>query len=600
MTGMTATPSTDWWDEVTARPKTPLRELIDDFDTIAAQAIPYSGIRGRARTFYGSDFVTWSDIADQTLASLINRPNGGERTVRAIVAAARDAVLVARQSVGSGHGGNPASAVCALLDRLAQRDRMLLSSRVCAVRPVTARQTAQRLGVHTIWVHRNQPRAAARLAELLAEPAHSDVGVYAEQLGRRLGSLTREHIAYRALRNLGLDPDTEAGQLLLHVAGPYGWRDGWVELRPEGLRTASQTLEAVLARVGAPSNDDLSCELVKVGLAPDAIADFVESWPGLRRFGDQWVRWGPSAADKVEAVLHLIGAPSSPDHERGVKEALYVDRRFTRATKQTWALRAWGLAEYHGLFSEIAERIDAAGGTVTVADMIRDMKAAFPDVAESSIRTYLGAPGFKIEGGAVRRRTDADGWRGVAPLRTVRGAYHNGRNEIRLALPVTDELLRGSGQTIPPAVAAALRVSPGDQKTFTGKIGDLTITWRLSATNGAAAGSLRELANKLGASRGDTLVLVFGLRDESIGIVHINQGEDARRRLRMLLGRPVNDPAAALARGLRCGTADLAKLLRRRGENDLLTLLQESPPLTDEGALDARAAEALLDAARVE
>jgi hypothetical protein len=68
----------------------------------------------------------------------------------------------------------------------------------------------------------------------------------------------------------------------------------------------------------------------------------------------------------------------------------------------------------------------------------------------------------------------------------------------------------------------------------------------------------------------------------------------------MLLGRPVNDPAAALARGLRCGTADLAKLLRRRGENDLLTLLQESPPLTDEGALDARAAEALLDAARVE
>ena len=91
-------------------------------------------------------------------------------------------------------------------------------------------------------------------------------------------------------------------------------------------------------------------------------------------------------------------------------------------------------------------------------------------IAETSIRSYLSAPGFVIENGTARRRTEVDGWPAVPPLNTARGAFHNGPNEIRIALPVTFDVLRGSGQTLNPAIATALGINPGQQRSFTGAL----------------------------------------------------------------------------------------------------------------------------------
>jgi hypothetical protein len=46
----------------------------------------------------------------------------------------------------------------------------------------------------------------------------------------------------------------------------------------------------------------------------------------------------------------------------------------------------------------------------------------------------------------------------------------------------------------------------------------------------------------------------------------------------VLLGKSVRNPVAALARGLRCPPEDVAALLRRRGDKELLALLNESAP----------------------
>jgi hypothetical protein len=72
----------------------------------------------------------------------------------------------------------------------------------------------------------------------------------------------------------------------------------------------------------------------------------------LRRFGDAWVRWRDSTADKAEAVLHVRGQPTTPEDIfdtigtgytslRAVREALYEDHRFIRTSRQTLGLRAW-------------------------------------------------------------------------------------------------------------------------------------------------------------------------------------------------------------------------------------------------------------------
>ncbi len=53
--------------------------------------------------------------------------------------------------------------------------------------PQRRRLVAERLGVHPVSVQRNQPRAQARFAELLADPAHQEASEHAAELGGRLG-----------------------------------------------------------------------------------------------------------------------------------------------------------------------------------------------------------------------------------------------------------------------------------------------------------------------------------------------------------------------------------------------------------------------------
>jgi hypothetical protein len=172
------------------------------------------------------------------------------------------------------------------------------------------------------------------------------------------------------------------------------------------------------------------------------------------------VRWADSAVAKAEAVLHLRGNPATAEDIfevigdegtslRAIQGALYGDDRFARASRQSWGLRVWGIEEYTGIFSEIGARIDACGGKVAVESLIADLLSRFPDVAESSIRAYLGTLAFVTEAGVVRRRVDTDQWPPPAPLKTARGAFRNGDNEIRLALKVTPDLLRGSGHAAP-------------------------------------------------------------------------------------------------------------------------------------------------------
>ena len=247
---------------------------------------------------------------------------------------------------------------------------------------------------------------------------------------------------------------------------------------------------------------------------------------------------------------------------------MFDDHRFARASRQTWALREWGLPEYSGVFNEIAQRIDAAGGAMTIAELVRDITSAFPDVAETSVRTYMGTQAFIVKEGTVRRRTAADSWREIAPLNKARGAFRNGPNQIRLAVPVTKDVLRGSGQPIHPAVAGALGVKPGQQRRFTGLI-DIVIRWQLSSPRGPSVGTLRPLATAVDAVEGDDLVLMFNSKGATVDIGRIAADDNLHQRLQMLIARPSPNPLSAIATSLSCRPNEVTTLLRQRGDTDL-------------------------------
>ena len=111
------------------------------------------------------------------------------------------------------------AAVRRLLDQIDELDRVLLA-RLWAAQPQSQRALAGRLGVHNASVYRNQPRAQARLAELLADPVHQEVGYYASGLGRRLGPYAPEDAVATELNRIDVDPASESAQALLYLAGP--------------------------------------------------------------------------------------------------------------------------------------------------------------------------------------------------------------------------------------------------------------------------------------------------------------------------------------------------------------------------------------------
>jgi hypothetical protein len=568
---------------VPATANTPLRELIVGLDDVADWAIPYAQLPRRTGNAYSPAYRRWSDVANQTVHSL-RRPYLAESTVRPLLLAARDAVAKHKRATNSERVG-AAAAVRQLLDDLDDRDRAILWARLFTPRPLTQGVVAQRLGIAKMTVQRQQRLAEAKLAELLAEPAHHEVSDHTAALGRRLGPYLPADVVVTELRRLDVDLDSEAARVLLHLAGRYVPRGEWFEnTTTGGERHAAGVVDDVFARRPAPTTEMLVQALADIGMPADVAATYVQTRAGWRCFDDLWVRWGDFAASRTEAVLHVSGAPATaedvwaaigpgPTTLKSVRDALSRDQRFVRTSRQTWGLRAWGLDEYTGIAEQICASIDAAGGQMNVDELIHDLRSRFPDVAESSIKITLTTLAFVTEGGMVRRRRDTDEWPAVAPLRTVRGAFRNGHNEIRLATTATSEALRGSGRPLHPAVATALGVGPGQRRSFSSPHGPLEVAWRLSSTQGSTIGSVRVLAEHVGAGPTDTLVLAFNLDEDSLHVTRIGAEVAGMDRLRRLLGRIVRSPGAALAASLGCRRTDVAAVLRKRGDDDLADLV---------------------------
>lgn len=577
-----------------SEPHVRFRDLVPGLDDIGDWLIPYARLPRRLSD-YANEFVRWADIAEQTPHALLQRPRVGVAAVQALVQAARDTVHAHAQAAIA-RQDSAEHAVAAVLERLTDFDRALLAGRRWSCPPVRTAALAGELGVGEATLSRNLPRADRRLAELLNDPLHSAVRSYATRLAEQLGPLLPDDLVEATLRGMRIDPASQTARFLLYVAGPYQPDgSGWTENISEGGHQRAQSIvDGVFTNSPAPTMDTLRDELAAAGMTDEATWAFLRSQQSLRRFGQVCVRWNPdSTADMAEAVLHAmaepmtataihaaIGADTISFHT--VEDVLRNHRRFVRASRRSWALHTWGLEKYTSIADAIATTIDRLGGQAPGPDIVSDVLSRFPDVAEGSVWTYLRTMAFVNTQGSYRRRSDDDPFREVTPLHRIRGAFRNGYDEVRYALTVDAEVLRGSAKRLPPAVAHAAGVQPGQRKTFTNPHGDITVLWKLSSARGTILSSLRAQALAAHANDGDTLVLAFD--PEQISITHIPAEVIGLPRLKALLGRRVRNPVTALAISLECRPNQVAAILRARGDDDLADLC--SPP-TDHPATAA-------------
>lgn len=580
-------PATDdgaqWWASVKGQTETPIAEMVAGFAEIGNQQIPYGWLPVRAHSAYATEFTVWSDLGTETMSTLLVRPYAGEATVCTLLLSARECVARQRSAKRTTKRSLP-SLLSRFIARFDDYDRVVLSGRGWALRPLSIEEIATHLGVAKVNIHRNEPRTYQRFQDLLAEPWHIPIVEAAEHLRSCLGALTREAAAAAALEKLGLELGSDAGQIALHVAGPYRCAGPWLEV--SGALTAAETaLDRAMGLDCAPTLTQLTRCFATVGITAPATRAFIEQQPDLRRFDQRWVRWGDFLGDRAAAALHLAGAPRDLEYIASVvgvplgdrqrvymRNVLNSDPRFTRTTRTTWGLSRWGVHEYAGIYGEIGARIDAAGGTISTAEVVAGVIAVAPDVTAASVRKFMSTPGYVIENGMIRRRTATDAWPKPAPPASSRRTFHNGR-QLRIALDIDGDLLRGSGVPLPPPVAFALGVAPGDRKVFTHATEEVLVQWRLSSNRGPTFGSLRRIVTSLGAVSGDALVLGFDRTDSSIEAIRIAVDAEPDQLLAGLLGRRVRDRRAGLARALRCAAEDVADILMRRGDADLVELL---------------------------
>lgn len=481
----------------------------------------------------------------------------------------------------------PSEVVQQLLNNLNDREIDVLTARLWSWNPSTLEAIAGRFEVTRERVRQIQSKAQAKLRSSFTDAADRSVAWYANEVAYRLGPYLPLRLAEEVLASIGVNLPSLESQVLLYLAGPYALQsNGWLEnVQLSGASLAARAVDLELNVCATPNTSALLDALQKVNIKSEAAEEYLSTQASLKQFDNTWVRWCGGAIDKAHTALSFFGESATAEtineligegHSVAtLKNGMSSDSRFLRTGKRTWGLREWGVEEYSGIVEEILERIDAAGGTIGTDELTKAMVSTFPDIAENSVKIYLSTLAFIVEGSTVRRRNDADGWPDIEEFKHARGAFKSSDSEVRLAVTITREMLRGSGFAIHPAVAKALGVLPGGRRAFTSPNGSpAVISWRPWSTNGPDIGSVRSFAASTNAERGDTLVLIFNLDENVVEVVKVPESATSAVRLGGLFGvQSQGDLETTLAAGLGCRASELRSVLRERGDGDISELI---------------------------
>lgn len=466
---------------------------------------------------------------------------------------------------------------------------------------LTLDELARLQGVTRERIRQREDRISKKLAERLdSDDPGQAIGHLAAATRRHVGPITSP-AAWRSAFQRAVEATSDADRtdrdfrvnLLSKLAGDYVL-DGDVVMtseardRVKGLRKeldsglVDQTIDA----------SEVTDILTDLG-APAELSATVSERLGLRRFGENFIRWRRTAGDRAVAVLAATGRPMEFDelhdavgfetNPRSLSNTVQSDPRCQRLGKSLYGLRSWGGIEYRGILSAIEDAIEEAGGRAQLDEIAREISERFA-VSPTSVHAYAKDRRFQLEpDGAVSMAPEdsMDAVPDVPPPEFVRGLYRlDGIWHARV--DVDPELLRGSGRPIRPAVAVAADLEPG--LVFGCDYGDETVVFSWTGRS-PIVGKLRPLALAAGCVDGDTLFIALaGDEPRSFRRLARDRRSSAhgleRVALEMGITVPVSeqeiDPVTA-AVGLPAGAdgVDLADRLRARREDELVAMLPE-------------------------
>lgn len=479
-------------------------------------------------------------------------------------------------------------------------ERHVVATRLLALEAApTLEELGRDLGLTRERVRQIQAKARSKLELQLASPALAPLAWAVQRLASSLGGLasvdepsTLAGLARELEHDVSLDDPWV--RWLLMLAGPYELRGSWL-VRAGVTAPAALLIAEYADEQGVIDIPGLMDHLTKLPMSNQNAARWVDESGLAKRVADRLVLWHGSIVDKIAVVLSARGEPADVEtlvelvgegHSiKGTRNRLFEDDRFVRVSKTLWALAAWGLEEYTGIADELRQRIEERGGAALLSDIVTEIVETF-GVRESSVRLYATAPMFVIDAGIIRLRGADEPYPIDTDIRGVRGCYAD-EGLLHFTINVDKDVLRGSGQQCPVAVAGRLGVSPGHPREFQHDAGRLAVTWVESAGLGPSIGSTRALAELTSAKTGDQLLLTFDLNNSTVSARKILRTAGSALELAMeLCGLELSelDPRATLARAIGVPASDVGAALTRRRDKELAALL---PAPAEDSELDA-------------
>lgn len=554
-------------------------------------------LRERGLTTWASLLpMVWNDLTDDIRLS--------PSAVQAILEAA---VRVTFEVIGTGRAGRVldgfASQVAGFLNGLSATERLILARRMSPFsEPATLAEIGESVGLTRERIRQLEVRLKSALQATFGVGKSRVVHLRSRDLRRRLGNAVEATSARfvstveDAVCDVPGEFRSEALALLAQI-GDGILRDGdWLFSGQLASADRREIVREML--VEAPlSLGDLSERAGSLGIHDDQLFALLESHVSLLRTDDGVVDLTPPLA---KIACRMLATKTSPlefeqlwkvlqhksNSQQSIRNALFAEPMLQRTARDKWALREWNLPEYQGIAESMALLIEQAGGSLKFEKLVKLMEEMF-DARRGSVEVYVERPKFiRRSDGTVILRTDEP----YQVRQSLEGLAHHRRSmdgHLVWRLRLDSEILRGSGRRVQEALADALGLRPGRERSFRVRDRDLKMNWRSSGP--PTIGSLRELAGTLGGKEGDWLVLRFGpgnvIQAEVVtdGLIALN----CEVAVAKLLGAPPtlieDDPLEALAgeldvvAGSRRSiiTRSLAEL-ERQCEHDLVGILDSA------------------------
>lgn len=499
--------------------------------------------------------------------------------------------------------------LCNVLDK---RSRTIFLSRISLNQFRTLDDLALEMGITKQRVQQLWVRAEERIREALATPRFTPIFWRAHTLRTMLGVAIPHDTLHLTEAGRQIAPGVTAERrervldIMLWIAGPYARHSvtGWLQA---GDIPESDVIATFSDSRGVVDMTRLGEHLTHKGLLPQIQPYWCDQIGKIKCVDGNWLLWTGTVTDKALRLLETWGRPATTEeivvaigegHDvRATRARLQEDDRFIRVDMTRIALRSWGMEEYSTIAEEIDQELERRGGSADVDNLVAALVARF-SLREGSIRSYVYAPMFVLEGNTIRRRTSADPYGPVPPLAEVPGCYPIGADGLSWRVEVTADTLRGSGRPLPAAIAAWLSVTPGGRRSLTATGGVVRVTWPETSVMGPSLGSIRFLVEGVSARLGDQLLLRFGRDPGTLAATRIDpvavSSTQGLQRLALLTGIPDDDKDGGFihnlgrALGTRGTVASISAALRARGESELAGLVPaeaESPEL--DAAIDA-------------